>query len=339
MELDVKSMLPKSQVEIVVAGHLCLDLIPEFKGPSEIEPGCLIEVGPAQFSTGGTVSNVGRSLHRLGVPTRLIGKVGDDPFGQIVCRILKEDGEHLADDLVVSSGGATSYSVVISPPHKDRTFLHMPGENDTFGPEDLKPEAMIGAKILHFGYPPLMARMYAYEGEELEALLYKAKNAGLIVTLDLSLPDPDSPSGRAPWKAILKKVLPLVDWFMPSQDELAFMLGRPSLELDEMMKECLALGAKTVVVKKGSQGLVAASHAGESAQQSCFPVQVKGTTGAGDATIAGILYGVLQGWPLERCLESGCAVGAFSVEAADSVSGVKPWSQVEARIQGEWKQG
>lgn len=323
--------------EIIVAGHLCLDLIPAFKGPSEIEPGCLIEVGPAQFSTGGTVSNVGRSLHRLGVPTRLIGKVGDDPFGQIVCRLLKEDGEHLADDLVVSSSGATSYSVVISPPHKDRTFLHMPGENDTFGPEDLRSEAMTGAKILHFGYPPLMARMYAGEGEELEALLIKAKQAGLTVTLDMSLPDPASASGRAPWKAILKRILPLVDWFMPSQDELSFMLRRPTGQLEEMMSECLAFGAKKVVVKKGSQGLAAACHSGESAEQSCFQVDVKGTTGAGDATIAGMLYGILQDWPLAKCLESGCAVGAFSVEAPDSVSGVKPWSQVEARLAGEWK--
>jgi sugar/nucleoside kinase (ribokinase family) len=326
-----------SPAQILVAGHLCLDLIPQFKGPSEIEPGCLIEVGPAQFSTGGTVSNVGRSLHRLGVPTRLIGKVGDDPFGQIVCRLLKEDGEHLADDLVISPGGATSYSVVISPPHKDRTFLHMPGENNTFGPEDLHPDAIAGAKLLHFGYPPLMARMYASEGEELEALLAKAKDVGLTVTLDMSLPDPASPSGRAPWKAILKRVLPLVDWFMPSQDELAFMMGRSPDQVNEMMKECLGFGAKTVVVKKGSQGLVAADHLGVSAMQSCFPVQVKGTTGAGDATIAGILYGILQGWTLEKCLESGCAVGAFSVEAADSVSGVKPWSQVEARLAGEWK--
>lgn len=330
-------MLPKSQIEIVVAGHLCLDLIPEFKGPSEIEPGCLIEVGPAQFSTGGTVSNVGRSLHRLGVSTRLVGKVGDDPFGQIVCRLLKEDGEHLADDLVVSPGGATSYSVVISPPHKDRTFLHMPGENDTFGPEDIQHEALNGAKIFHFGYPPLMARMYAGEGEELEALLTLAKRAGLTVSLDMSLPDPASPSGRAPWRGILKRILPLVDWFMPSQDELAFMLGRSPDELDEMMKECLGFGARTVVVKKGSLGLKAAAGNGAMLEQNCFPVEVKGTTGAGDATIAGILFGVLQGWPLEKCLESGCAVGACSVESADSVSGVKPWSQVEARLAGEWK--
>ncbi len=323
--------------EIIAAGHLCLDIIPEFKGSSEILPGSLVEVGPAQFSTGGTAANVGRSLHRLGVSTRIIGKVGDDPFGQIICRLLREEGSFLADDLVAAKGGITSYSVVISPPHKDRTFLHMPGENDTFGPEDLKPELLKEAKILHFGYPPLMARMYAGEGEELEALLAKAKMAGLAVTLDMSLPDPASCSGKAPWRSILKRVLPLVDWFMPSQDELAFMLARSASSVDDLLDECLSFGAGTVVVKQGSRGLSAASKQGERCVQGCFPALVKGTTGAGDATIAGILYGLLKGWSLQQCLESGCAVGAFSVEASDSVSGVKPWSAVESRLADEWR--
>lgn len=322
---------------VVVAGHLCLDVIPEFKGPSDIVPGRLIEVGPARFSTGGAVSNVGRALHRLGVPVRLIGKVGDDPFGQIVSRLLSEESPDLTKGLVVSPGGATSYSVVINPPHLDRTFLHMPGENDTFGPEDLHDEALEGAAHLHFGYPPLMARMFADGGRELEATLAKAKTAGLTVSLDTSLPDPSSPSGRAPWKEILSRALPNVDVFLPSQDELAFMLGLNSNDLDGMIRTCLEMGAKAVVIKKGDQGLAAGTSEGIRTSQSCFPAKVKGTTGAGDSTIAGFLMGCIQGWSLEQCMEAGCAVGAFCVEEPDAVSGIRAWSEVEARLISEWR--
>lgn len=322
---------------VVVAGHLCLDVIPEFKGPSDIVPGCLIEVGPARFSTGGTVSNVGRALHRLGVQVRLIGKVGDDPFGQIVARLLKDESPELIKGLVVSPGGATSYSVVINPPHLDRTFLHMPGENDTFGPEDLHDEALAGAAHLHFGYPPLMARMFADGGRELEATLARAKAAGLTVSLDMSLPDPSSPSGRAPWKQILARALPLVDVFIPSQDELAFMLKRDPSDLEGMIQACLQMGAKTVVIKKGVQGLAAASQDGARATQACFPAKVKGTTGAGDSTIAGFLMGFIHGWGLEQCMEAGCAVGAFCVEEPDAVSGIRAWPEVEARLNSEWR--
>lgn len=322
---------------VVVAGHLCLDVIPEFKGPSDILPGRLIEVGPARFSTGGAVSNVGRALHRLGARVRLIGKVGDDPFGQIVSRLLAEESSELTSGLVVSPGGATSYSVVINPPHLDRTFLHMPGENDTFGPEDLHPEALAGACHLHFGYPPLMARMFSDEGKELEATLAKAKEAGLTLSLDMSLPDPASPSGRAPWKGILKRVLPLVDVFLPSQDELAFMLGRPPEDLIDMAEDCLCMGCGSLVLKRGDRGLTAFGRDRAAWEQACFPARVKGTTGAGDATIAGFLFGFTQGWTLDTCLEAGCAVGAFCVEEPDSVSGIRPWGEVEKRLSGEWR--
>ena len=76
---------------IVVAGHLCLDIIPDLSGsPSGatladiLRPGQPVNVGPATLSTGGAVSNTGLALHRLGVPVRLMGKVGNDLFGQAI---------------------------------------------------------------------------------------------------------------------------------------------------------------------------------------------------------------------------------------------------------------
>ena len=201
---------------------------------------------------------------------------------------------------------------------------------------------------MHLGYPPLMARMYADEGAELETLLVNARNAGVAVSLDLSLPDPSSPSGRAPWKRILQRVLPYVDLFFPSEPELAAMLGP-----GERIRECLDMGAGVVVVKRGERGLLAgtasaermafipgiagpASWAGQSLAHPCFRVEAVGTTGAGDSTIAGFLMGFVRGFSLKRCLEAGCAVGACCVEASDAASGVRPWPETEARIAAGW---
>jgi len=72
---------------IIVAGHVCLDIIPRFLGPASLDPGSLVRVGAATLSTGG-VSNVGVALHRLGVPVKLIHRVGDDLFGQTVRALL-----------------------------------------------------------------------------------------------------------------------------------------------------------------------------------------------------------------------------------------------------------
>lgn len=341
---------------VLVAGHLCLDVIPALPGRVELEPGRLIEAGPATLSTGGAVSNVGRALHTLGLPVRLVGMVGDDPFGRIVRDLLGELGE----DLAVRRGEPTSYTVVVSMDRTDRMFLHAPGCNDVFGADDIPEAAFEGVSLMHFGYPPLMARMYADEGRELEALLRRAKERVPIVALDLSLPDPQAPSGQADWPAILARCLPHVDVFLPSVDELMFCLDRPTFEalqgaslghlppamVERLADKALALGPKAVGIKVGERGFLLKTAMGAETLgrgwggaclwHPCYQVEVAGTTGSGDATVAGLLFGLAQGMgPLEAC-RAAVAVGAHGVEAPDAVSGIRPWDETIARIDSGW---
>jgi sugar/nucleoside kinase (ribokinase family) len=94
--------------DAVVAGHIALDLFPELPGPVAYEPGRLTVVGPALISTGGSVSNTGLTLHRLGVPVRLVAKVGDDLFGRAVLDALAQIGGDLGSEIVVSARDVTS---------------------------------------------------------------------------------------------------------------------------------------------------------------------------------------------------------------------------------------
>nr|WP_238357472.1 carbohydrate kinase family protein [Cohnella zeiphila] len=257
-----------------------MDIIPSMQGGGSAQglsemlvPGKLVEVGSALLSTGGAVSNTGLALHRLGFPVTLMGKVGDDPFGRLVLDLLKGHGDGLADGMIVASGESSSYSVVLSPPGVDRVFLHCTGANDTFAADDMPAGSLAGAKLFHFGYPPLMARMYADGGAELERLLSKVKEQGLTVSLDMARPDPASPAGRADWPAILARVLPWVDIFLPSFEEILFMLrpdryrelakrhGADDLLicadgplLDSLSEQLLGMGAAVVGLKLGARG-------------------------------------------------------------------------------------
>lgn len=320
-------------VDAVVAGHICLDIIPALRGLAAFEPGRLVEAGPATLSTGGAVSNTGLALAKLGIATRLVGKVGDDHFGRTVREIL--DGHHpgLGSDMAVVRGEPTSYTVVLNLAGHDRMFLHCPGSNDTFTAADVSDEALEGARLFHFGYPPLMARMYADGSAELERLFARAKGKGLMTSLDLSLPDAESPSGRADWGSILRRVLPYVDIFMPSYDELRFMLGEGSIP--ELADRARALGCGMVGVKAGAEGLFL--RTGErSLHVPCFRVEVVGTTGAGDATIAGFLMAILRGMSLDDAATAAVAVGACCCESADAVSGVQSWEDTKRRIDAGW---
>lgn len=126
--------------------------------------------------------------------------------------------------MTVSEGESTSYSVILAVPGIDRIFLHNPGANDSFCADDISDELLKDAALFHFGYPPLMRSMYQNDGQELVKLLQKVKRAGTAVSLDMAAVDPGSEPGKADWKTILEKTLPFVDFFVPSAEELCYML-------------------------------------------------------------------------------------------------------------------
>ncbi len=364
---------------VIVAGHICLDIIPQLTGMSReafersFTPGHLVECGPTALSTGGAVSNVGLALHRLGIPTRLMGKIGPDLFGQAVRQIVEARGAGLADGMIVDPAAATSYSVCINPPEVDRIFLHYPGPNDTFSAADVRYDLTTAAQLFHFGYPPVMRCMYENDGAELIAILRRVRADGVTTSLDMTFPDPSAPAGRADWVKILRGALPYVDIFLPSIEEILFMLRRATYEelrtrfgadllqgitpelLTDLGDELLGLGVKIAGLKLGDRGFYLrtadraaiagmgraapadpAAWADQELWAPCFRVEVVGTTGAGDAAIAGFIAGLLRGLSPAAALTAAVAAGACNVEAADALSGIRTWDETLGRIAAGW---
>lgn len=371
-----------SSIDAVVAGHLCLDIHPDLseaeRQPFEkiFRPGRLLTSGPVSFSTGGAVSNTGVALSRLGITTRLIGKIGDDLFGQTVCQIIASHGENLTQDMITDSSAGTSYTIIISYPGVDRIFLHYPSVNDTFKIRDIPYKLLKQARLFHFGYPPLMRSTFIDRGASLTEIFRQAKNTGITTSLDMAFPDPSSEAGQADWRAVLKSVLPHVDIFMPSVEEILFMMRRATYEemcaaisgpdilplitpefLSDLAHELIEMGARIVGLKLGYRGLylrtgnshliksmgrVSPSNSDAWASKElwvpCFKVSVAGTTGSGDATIAGFLAAMLRGLSIEESLRLAVAVGACNVEAIDALSGIRSWGATLARLDARWEQ-
>lgn len=366
--------------DAVVAGHLCLDVIPDMTGISQdrfeqvFAPGRLSIVGPATFCTGGPVSNAGLALTKLGVQTQLMGKVGDDVLGQVVKEIIASYGPRLIDGMIVDREVNTSYTVVLSPPGVDRFFLHFPGANDTFSADDVRYDLVSKARLFHFGYPPIMQLMYERDGIQLAEIFRSAKETGITTSLDMALPDPTSAAGRADWVSILTLTLPYVDVFLPSIEEILYMLRRevydelyraadgpnflprvtPEL-LSDMGQRLLEMGPKVVCLKLGDRGLYLrtadwsaiasigrarpsdpAAWANKELWTACFKVDEVGTAGSGDSTIAGFLSALLRDMSAEEAVTAAVAVGGCNVEAADTLSGVRPWNETLQRVANGW---
>lgn len=365
--------------KIIAAGHICIDITPVFSTKHRysqigdlLEPGKLIHMSPADVHTGGSVANTGLALKLLGADVQLMGKVGSDAFGTMVQGILKKYG---AGGLIVDENSSTSYSVVLAVPGIDRIFLHDPGANDTFTNGDIPEEALQDAALFHFGYPPLMKKMYENDGAELVAIFRRMKDQGIATSLDLAAVDPASEAGGAHWEKVLTGVLPHTDFFVPSFEELCFMLNRPRYEelaalggdmaallnmetdVKPLARRCLSLGCKAVLIKCGTSGMYyctgnesamaqvgsrleldAAQWADREGMQPCFKAdQVLSGTGAGDTSIAAFLQAVMLGKTPEKCAALAAAEGACAVTAYDALGGLKTIDQLEARIASGWE--
>jgi sugar/nucleoside kinase (ribokinase family) len=365
----------------IAAGHICVDTTPVFPKDSSsnihelLKPGKLIHVGEADVHTGGAVANTGLAMKFLGADVSLMGKIGDDAFGRMVLNILKD--HHAENHMIVSPGLSTSYSVVIAVPGVDRIFLHNPGANDNFCSDDIPQDALEEAALFHFGYPPIMRSMFVNDGEELLKIMKRAKEAGTATSLDMAAIDPDSDAGHADWEKILARVLPYVDFFVPSAEELCFMLdrkrysdwqvraeGRDIMEVLSIEKDiqpladrCMELGSKIVVIKCGRPGMyyrtagkdllrTVGPKAGlnadawsdrEGFEKSYVPEQVLSGTGAGDTSIAAFLTAMLEGCPPEECMQLSAATGACCVSSYDALSGLKSFEFLREKIRNGWE--
>ncbi len=319
---------------IVVAGHACLDITPAFPPGAAIPgPGGLSAVDAAAISSGGAVSNVGIALHKLGAPVRMVGLVGDDLFGRGLRELLSSSGADVR--LHVRNQWPTSYSVVLSPHGADRSFVHCPGVNDEFNPDsDVTDDDLRGAIALHFGYPPLMRKTFIDGGQSLSRLFQRARSAGLITSLDMSFPDP-SVVAAIDWSSWLRQVLPNVDIFEPSVEELRALLKLPPREDVEDVPgfavRMLDCGAGAVCIKLGSRGIYL-RRGSEELWQPSLPARFVNANGSGDCTIAGLMTAVLCEYPLPDAARIACGVGACCVESVTATGGIVPWAEVLSRL-------
>lgn len=369
----------KSTLDAVVAGHLCLDISPDLSGLAKpvrlaevFAPTRLTSIGQAALSTGGAVSNTGLALRRLGVRVGLMGKCGADLFGKAVLELLEREAPGSTAAMALVKDEPTSYTIVLSPPGIDRFFLHCKGANDSFGFKDLKLATIRQARLFHFGYPTLMKQTLANNGRELIKIFKTVHDLGVTTCLDLSLPDPNSPEGRLNWPKLLPRLLPHVDVFVPSVEELTFIMSPArfkkllrrskggdlldDLDMDLVMQlagQCLRMGTKVMLVKCGRLGIYARSAPSSQIEQmgkACPAKRIKdwgereifepsflvkkviSALGAGDCAVAGFLAGLLRGVSLADALRYSTAVGAQNVRVLDAVSGTKSWRQTTGQI-------
>jgi fructokinase len=151
-----------------------------------------------------------------------------------------------------------------------------------------------------------------------------AKDAGVRIFFDMDVTPRFFAQMNLGKQEELCDALKLVDVLKPCKAAAREMTG--VTDYNRMADQLLNLGPKLVAITEGEDGCLIATKE-KRVQVPAFRVNVVDTTGAGDAFMGGLSYGLLQGWDLERVgiFANACAalcctkVGARAMSRLDEV--------------------
>ncbi|MDO9464248.1 MAG: sugar kinase [bacterium] len=279
-----------------------------------------------ELHTGGCASNTGAALRKLGVDTALIGKVGNDGFGDYLIKEMSQCGLNI-HGIKRDNNVNTSCSLALVEDDGERRFIHCYGADGTFRESDIDWNIIKGCKILHIAGSFLMP---TFDGIQTAHVLNKARSMGITTSLDTAW------DAKGKWRKTIEPSLKYIDIFLPSIEEARMITGLESAE--EIADYFLKYGMKIVGLKMGSEGCFVKSSKGEVVKFPVFNIDAVDATGAGDAFVAGFLMGVLNGWDMKKTAEFACAVGACCVEAMGAKAGIRSFDETIKFIE-DHKQG
>jgi sugar/nucleoside kinase (ribokinase family) len=290
-------------VDLVGVGLNATDtLIPLADYPAR---GSKVEFRGATVMPGGQTATTVVACQSWGMSTRYVGKLGDDDAARLHREAFVRAGVEAR--LIEVSEAASPQSLIIVDGGGERTVLCRKDERLILQPEDLERAWIENARALHVdGYDTAAATLAAGW----------ARAAGIPVIADLDEMYPG-----------VERLIESVDYLIVSRDFPSRLMKEKDLE-KALRGMQLRYGCVLTAATLGEDGVLAWNGA-RLLHRSAYRVPVVDTTGAGDVFHAGFIYGLLQGWPLERQLDFACAAAALNCTASGARGGIHPVTAIE----------
>lgn len=321
--MSLKQWKPKQMKKTVtVIGAAIVDVLAGPVNASVFETGSMA-MDMTKMTFGGDALNEAVALAKLGVPVKLVSKVGKDEAGDRVRSFLKKSGVDNSQ-VLQEEGLVTGINVVLIDDKGERYFLTNPHSSlRKLSRTDIEPHLDGVADIVSFAsvfVSPLL------DIGAMESLFQKAKSKpGRVLAADMTKPK----NGET--LADIKKILPYIDYLLPNEAEVIKMTGvKDVYESAELLVEA---GAKCVIMKRGDKGCLIQTKK-KRIEIPAFKVEkVVDTTGAGDCFVAGFLWGLSKGLSLEDCGCLACATASCAVETVGATDGVTSAEEVWKRYE------
>lgn len=296
-----------SAIEVIGLGYNSYDVLAIVSDLPDFDDVRGAHIDDLVFDGGGPAGTALATLARLGAETGYIGLMGDDREGRWLAELFDADGVDMSRMRVSDQVGTNVCLILVEQGTGGRSILCRRG----VGQRDLTLDAadrqiIQEAKVLHL------------DGQFMPAAIQAAGWMGETdgkVCFDANHPRPR-----------LDELLPLTNWLVVAEPFPQAYTGLA--DRDEAASDLLAIGPEVLAVTLGAEGCHLWS-AGESFHSPGFKVQAVDTTGAGDAFHGGFIYGMLQGWELQRVARFANAVAALNCRTLGGRQGLPKLDEVQ----------
>ncbi len=298
---------PASAVDIVGVGLNATDTIIEL--PSFPSLDSKLEISSTQILPGGQVATAIIACAYWGLRTRYVGKIGDDTAGELHRKEFAKAGVHAHLICVPNCPSQSSY-ILIDQRSGERTILWQRNQRLALQPDDLQPELIVNAKLLHVD---------GHDGHAAAVAARWARKANIPVTADF-----DNLYHGA------DELLAATDYAMVSREFPFRITGETdlfkSLPILQQRYGCRVTGATL-----GQDGALAWDGK-RFWYAPAYRVSAVDTTGAGDIFHAAFAFGILKGWALDRLLDFSCAAAGLNCTGLGARGGIRSLEEIETLI-------
>jgi sugar/nucleoside kinase (ribokinase family) len=297
--------------DVSAIGPLNIDLLIRGEGPPNWEALPTWDgASEMEMTAAGSVGYTVQDIARLDLRVQVCSVLSADPLGTFVQEALNDAGVNtdLVERQQGTLGGIGVYMLLFGSRKRPLTYrlpTH-PLWQTSFSVEVRS--QLLSARLLHTG--GYLHHAGAWFGE-LTTLYAEARRRDLITTMDPQFPLHPL---DVPWAAQMTDILPLLDVMFCDEHEAIQYTGRTTL--DDAADWLLRAGASCVVIKQGADGSTVYTTNMQHRQSAYFFGELVDSIGAGDAFDTGFIYGLVQGWPLDRCARFGSVTAGFTVTAA-----------------------
>lgn len=319
---------------ITVAGSLIMDQ--HYMIESYPEQGKLTNIRGTDRAVGGT-GNMIIDLARLdkNLPVKVSAMLGTGSNGRFVKKTLSQY-PNIDLENIVEKGETSMTMVMDAMDNHQRTFFYLPAGSDEYG-EDCIEWERVQADIFHLEYILLMKKIDepdAEYGTHAARILHDARERGMKTSIDM-VTTSDGHGGE-----IVKASLRYTDYCIVNELEAEMITGIKILDrnvLDdkkayEALKSIRDCGVTTwVVIHSPACGYGLDCTTGEMVKVKSLSLPkgyIKGTTGAGDAYCAGVLYGAYMELDIKEGMKLGTACAACSLSDTSGTEGLRSYEEV-----------